>query len=191
MKNIAVFCGSNTGNNPVFKQTAYELGKKLAECNAGLIYGGAKVGLMGAVANGVLENGGRVIGVLPGFLKEKELEHTMLSEIVLVDGMHERKARMYEMSDAAITLPGGFGTLDETFEFLTWAQLALHRKPTGILNVEGYYNKLIDFIKVSVESGFVKPEYRDLFIVEESIDELLQCMAKYTPPLNDKWFVTK
>lgn len=191
MKNIAVFCGSNMGTDPMFKQIAYELGAKLAQANLGLVYGGAKVGLMGAVANGTLDNEGKVVGILPKFLKEKELEHKSLNEFILVDTMHERKAKMYDLSDGVITLPGGFGTLDETFEFLTWAQLTLHKKPTGLLNVNGYFDKLLDFIDVSINCGFVKPEYRSLFIVEDTIDALLDRMKNYVPPLNDKWFVTK
>lgn len=190
MKNIAVFCGSNTGESPVFKQAAYELGSKLAENNIGLVYGGAKVGLMGAVADGVLENGGRAVGVLPNFLKEKELAHSRLSDIILVETMHERKAKMYEMSDGIITMPGGFGTLDETFEFLTWGQLSLHCKPTGLLNIGGYYDKLIEFIDVSIKNGFVKPEYQDLYVVDNDIDNLILQMKNYNPPLNEKWFVT-
>jgi len=190
MKNISVFCGSNTGLSPLFKQAAYELGSKLAQKNIGLVYGGAKVGLMGAVADGAIENGGRAIGVLPNFLKAKELEHAGLSEIMLVETMHERKAKMYELSDGIISLPGGFGTLDETFEFLTWGQLSLHHKPTGLLNIGGYYDKLIEFIEVSISNGFVKPEYRNLFIVDDNIDSLLSRMENYRPPLNEKWFVT-
>lgn len=190
MKNIAVFCGSNTGESPLFKQAAYELGSKLADNNIGLVYGGAKVGLMGAVADGVLENGGRAVGVLPNFLKAKELEHTRLSDIILVETMHERKAKMYEMSDGIITMPGGFGTLDETFEFLTWGQLSLHHKPTGLLNIDGYYDKLIEFIDVSIKNGFVKPEYQDLYVVDNDIDNLILQMKNYNPPLNEKWFVT-
>lgn len=190
MKNIAVFCGSNTGNSPEFKQAAYELGSKLADNNIGLIYGGAKVGLMGAAADGVLDNGGRAVGVLPGFLKAKELEHSRLSDIIIVETMHERKAKMYEMSDGIITLPGGFGTLDETFEFLTWGQLSLHHKPTGLLNIDGYYDKLIEFIDVSIKNGFVKPEYQDLYVVDNDIDNLILQMKNYNPPLNEKWFVT-
>lgn len=190
MKNIAVFCGSNTGVSPIFKQAAHELGSKLAEKNIGLVYGGAKVGLMGAVADSVLENGGRAVGVLPAFLKAKELEHAGLSEILLVETMHERKAKMYELSDAIVSLPGGFGTLDETFEFLTWGQLSLHNKPVGLLNIGGYYDKLIEFIEVAIRSGFVKPEYRKLYFVDEDIDRLLSELESYEPPLNEKWFIT-
>ena len=191
MKNIGVFCGSNSGNCIEFKNYAYQLGQKLAEQNIGLVYGGAKVGLMGTVANGVLENGGRVTGVLPHFLKEKELAHEGLNEIVLVETMHQRKAKMYELSDGIIVLPGGFGTLDEMFEFLTWGQLALHKKPTGLLNTNGYYNHLMSFINTTIENGFVKDEYRKMLLISEDIDDLLEQMKGYVPKTNDKWFVTK
>lgn len=191
MKNIGVFCGSNTGNNPAFKDSAYILGNKLAEQNIGLIYGGAKVGLMGAVADGVLDKHGKATGVLPRFLAEKELAHTHLTEIIIVETMHQRKAKMYELSDGIISLPGGFGTMDEMFEFLTWGQLALHQKPTGILNINGYYNFLMDFVDTTINNGFVKEEYRSMFIVSENIDDLLRRMKEYKPTTNDKWFITK
>ncbi len=191
MKNISVFCGSNSGNSPIFKEYAYQLGNSLAENNIGLVYGGAKVGLMGAVANGTLEKGGYVTGVLPYFLKEKELAHTQLSEIIYVDTMHQRKAMMYELSDGIISLPGGFGTMDEMFEFLTWGQLSLHKKPTGILNINGYYDNLINFIDTTIESGFVKEEHRNILIISDNIEELISKMKSYEPPVNDKWFVTK
>lgn len=191
MKNISVFCGSNSGNNPIFKETAYQLGQKLAENNIGLVYGGAKVGLMGAVANGTLDKGGHAIGVLPHFLKEKELAHNNLNEIILVDTMHERKAKMYDLSDGIISLPGGFGTMDEMFEFLTWAQLSLHKKPTGILNINGYYDNLINFINTAIDNGFVKNEHRNLFIISDTIENLITQMKEYKPIENEKWFVTK
>lgn len=191
MKNISVFCGSNSGNNPIFKELAYQLGEKLAENNIGLVYGGAKVGLMNAVANGTLDKGGHVTGVLPHFLKDKELAHDDLNEIIFVDTMHERKAKMYDLSDGIISLPGGFGTMDEMFEFLTWAQLSLHKKPTGILNINGYYDNLINFINTAIDSGFVKHEHRNLFIISDNIEDLITQMKEYTPIGNEKWFVTK
>lgn len=191
MNNIAVFCGSNTGNNPRFKEAAYQLGYTLAQEQIGLVYGGAKVGLMGAVANGILDKKGKVIGVIPSFLREKELQHDDLSEMIIVDTMHERKAKMYDLSDGIISLPGGFGTMDEMFEFLTWGQLAIHRKPTGLLNIDGYYNSLLDFIETTIEKGFVKEEYRSMLLVSDSVEELLDQMKSYVPSANDKWFVTK
>ena len=191
MKNISVFCGSNSGNDPVFKEMAYQLGEELAKNNIGLVYGGAKVGLMNAVANGTIDRGGYVTGVLPHFLKDKELAHDNLNEIIFVETMHERKAKMYDLSDGIISLPGGFGTMDEMFEFLTWAQLSLHRKPTGILNINGYYNHLIEFMNTTINSGFVKEEHRSLFIISDNIEDLIQQMQAYTPTANEKWFVTK
>lgn len=191
MKNIAVFCGSNTGNNPLFKEVAYNLGSTMASFGLGLVYGGARVGLMGAVANGILDNNGEVIGVIPSFLREKELQHDSLSEMIVVETMHERKAKMYDLSDGIISLPGGFGTMDEMFEFLTWGQLAIHRKPTGLLNIDGYYDSLLDFIDTTIDKGFVKEEYRSMLLVSDSVEELLQQMKDYVPSANDKWFVTK
>lgn len=191
MKNIAVFCGSNTGNNPLFKEAAYNLGSTMATRSLGLIYGGARVGLMGAVANGVLDNNGKVIGVIPSFLREKELQHDSLSEMIVVETMHDRKAKMYDLSDGIISLPGGFGTMDEMFEFLTWGQLAIHRKPTGLLNIDGYYDSLLDFIDTTIDKGFVKEEYRSMLLVSDNVEELLQRMKQYVPSANDKWFVTK
>lgn len=191
MKRITVFCGSNSGNNPSFKTEAYNLGKALAKKNIELVYGGAKVGLMGAIADGTLDNGGRAIGVLPQFLKEKELEHKGLSEIYIVDTMHERKAKMNELCDGIITLPGGFGTLEELFEMLTWAQLALHKKPIGLLNINNYYSPLLDMIETMIASDFLKEEYRNIVLVSNNIEELISKMESYIPPKNDKWFVTK
>jgi len=191
MKRIAVFCGSNSGVNLNFKIQALNLGKKLAESNIELIFGGGKVGLMGAVADGVLQNGGKVTGVLPQFLKRKELEHLDLTEIIIVDNMHERKAKMYDLCDGVIALPGGFGTLDELFEVLTWAQLSLHQKPIAILNINGYYNALIDFIETMIKNEFLKEEYRNLLLISDNIEDLLSKMESYVPLNNDKWFVVK
>jgi len=191
MKRIAVYCGSSTGLKDIFKQEAYKLGATLANKNIGLVYGGAKVGLMGTVADGALSQGGNVIGILPYFLAEKELQHAQLSEIVFVETMHERKAKMSELSDGFIALPGGFGTIEELFEMLTWAQLSLHRKPVGILNTEGYYDSLLQFIKTMNLNGFLKEEYLNLLLVSENIDTLLDKMENYEPIKNEKWFVVK
>jgi len=140
MNAIVVFCGSSPGKEEIYKSKAEQLGQTLAEENITLIYGGASVGLMGAVANGVLKNQGKAIGVIPEFLNTKEVAHTQLSELIQVESMHERKTKMSELCDGVIALPGGFGTLEELFEMLTWAQLGLHQKPIGILNVNGFYN---------------------------------------------------
>lgn len=191
MKRIAVYCGSSSGSDEVFKAKALTLGKALAKNNIELVYGGAKVGLMGAVADGTLNNEGQVIGVLPHFLAEKELEHKSLTEIYLVDTMHERKSKMAELADGFIALPGGFGTMEELFEVLTWAQLSLHKKPVALLNVNGYYDALLQFIKVMNRDGFLKEEYLDLLIVSSDIDDLLMQMKSYVPLKNEKWFVSK
>lgn len=190
MKNIAIYCGSSSGNEKIFIESAYSLGKVLAKKGYSIIYGGACVGLMGAVADGALSQQGKVIGVIPKFLKEKELEHIGLSEIHIVETMHERKALMNELCDGAIALPGGFGTMDELFEMLTWAQLSLHKKAISILNIDGYYNALIELCEKMIEKGFLKKEYSEMLIIDSNIDRLLNKMETYCPPINDKWFIT-
>lgn len=190
MKRITVFCGSNNGSDTIYKDAAHELGKTLAQNDIELIYGGASVGLMGAVANSTIESGGKATGVLPSFLQKRELEHKNLTEIIIVETMHERKAKMNELCDGIIALPGGFGTLEELFEMLTWAQLALHKKPIGLLNIDGYYDTLLTFIDEMIEKKFVKDEYRNLILVSENPSELINKMKSYEAPLNDKWFVT-
>lgn len=186
-----MFCGSSSGNSPEFVKQATLLGEKIAQKGLGVVYGGAHVGLMGAVADGVLSRGGKVIGVIPEFLKKKELEHKNISEIHVVETMHERKALMNKLSDAVIALPGGYGTLEELYEMLTWSQLALHKKPIGILNVDGYYDPLIEMSEKMIENGFLKDEYRKILIVEKNIEDLLDKMDKYVPLKNDKWFEVK
>lgn len=188
---IAVYCASSTGNDPKFKETAYQLGKTFADRKISLVYGGGNVGLMGAIADGVMENEGHTIGVLPYFLAQKELAHKGISEMILVETMHERKAKMGELAEGFIALPGGFGTMEELFEMLTWAQLSLHRKPVAILNVNGFYDHLIEFIERMVESQLLKEEYRTMLIVSNEIEDLLNQIMKYEAPKNDKWFVTK
>lgn len=188
---IAVYCASSTGNDPKFKETAYQLGKTFADKKISLVYGGGNVGLMGAIADGVMENDGHTIGVLPYFLAQKELAHKGISEMILVETMHERKAKMCELAEGFIALPGGFGTMEELFEMLTWAQLSLHRKPVAILNINGFYDHLIEFIERMVESGLLKEEYRTMLIVGNEIEDLLNQIMKYEAPKNDKWFVTK
>lgn len=146
---------------------------------------------MGYVANGALSEGGEVIGVIPEFLKSKELEHTNLTEIHIVETMHQRKALMNEISDGVIALAGGYGTLDELFEMLTWAQLALHKKPIAVLNTNGYYDPLITMSKTMIKNGFLKNEYLDLLLIDANIGSLLKKMEDYIPPANDKWFEVK
>jgi len=187
MKRVSVFCGSSFGTNPLFEENAYQLGQTLAKKGIGLVYGGANVGLMGAVANGVLESNGEAIGVLPHFLQQKEIAHNGLTELILVESMHERKTKMNDLCDGVIALPGGFGTLEEFFEMLTWAQLGLHRKPIAILNVNGFYDALVAFIQNMVNSGFLKEINRDMLIVSNNIDELLLLMQNYKAPEVGKW----
>ncbi|WP_422860414.1 TIGR00730 family Rossman fold protein [Flagellimonas sp. S174] len=190
MNRITVFCGSSLGTEEEFEFQAKELGKKLALEHIELVYGGAKVGLMGAVADGALENSGKVIGVLPNFLKSKEVAHDRLTQLLVVNSMHERKTKMNELCDGVIALPGGFGTLEELFEMLTWGQLGLHKKPIGILNVNGFYDDLIDFLNKMVAKGLLKEVNRKMVLVSENIDELLTKMRAYEAPTVKKW-ITK
>lgn len=187
MKRITVFCGSSYGTEKLFEEQAYTVGKALAKEKIKLVYGGAKVGLMGAVANGALENGGIVIGVLPTFLKRVEIAHEGLSELILVETMHQRKTKMDELSDGTIALPGGFGTLEEFFEMLTWAQLGLHKKPVALLNVNGFFNDLLSFIQTMVDKGFLKQINRDMLLVSDNIEDLLEQMKNYKAPSVQKW----
>ncbi len=155
MQHIAVFCGANTGNDPAILEAAKAAGKAIAERGMGVVYGGGHVGLMGAVADAALHAGGEVLGVIPGFMVEKELAHSGLTELMIVRDMHERKMRMHQRSDAVIALPGGFGTMDELFELLTWRQLGLHAKPIGLLNVNGFYTPLLEQIARMERDGFL------------------------------------
>jgi uncharacterized protein (TIGR00730 family) len=188
LNRVTIFCGSSSGYLPIFEETAYELGKLLAQKNIGVVYGGAKIGLMGAVANGALAAGGEVIGVLPRFLSKKEILHDGLSELIMVDTMHQRKALMDEYSDGAIALPGGFGTLEELFEMLTWSQLGLHGKPIGLLNLNGFYSDLIHLFDKMITNGFLKESNKNLLIVHEEILQLLDLMQDYIPTeTHGKW----
>lgn len=188
INSIAVFCASSKGNNPIYMEQAYDLGKQIAHRRKSVVYGGAHVGLMGAVASGALENGGKVYGVLPNFLKQKELECEGLTEMYVVETMHERKAKMNELSDAIIALPGGFGTMEELFEMMTWGQLALHHKPIGLFNINGFYDSMLIFVNKMIENGFVKDEYRQLYVVDSNIESLLDKLEAFEPMVNDKWF---
>jgi|SRR6218665_187264 len=187
MKRITVFCGSGSGTDKIFEEIAYQLGVTLAKKEIGLVYGGASVGLMGAVANGVLDNGGEVIGILPEFLQKKELAHKGLTELIIVETMHERKKEMDEKCDGVITLPGGFGTMEEFFEMLTWAQLGLHKKPVALLNVNGFYDELLSFLGTMVKKGFLKEVNRKMLIPATTIEELLSKMEQYEAPEVGKW----
>lgn len=187
MKRITVFCGSGLGMDDVFEKQAYLLGQSLAKLKIGLVYGGANIGLMGAVANGVLNNGGEVIGVLPHFLRTKEIAHENLTELILVETMHERKTKMNELCDGVIALPGGFGTLEELFEMLTWAQLGLHKKPIAILNINGFYDTLFILIQTMVDKGFLKKTNQEMLIACNNIDDIITCMNNYIAPDVEKW----
>jgi len=187
MKAITVFCGSAVGSDELFASEAKLLGKQLANQNCTLVYGGAKIGLMGAVANGAMSANGKVIGVIPTFLKKKEVVHEGLSELIEVNTMHERKQQMSDLANGFIALPGGFGTLEELFEILTWAQLNRHQKPVGILNTAGYYDELLAFIHSMVKKKFLRPVNLDLMIVSATVDDLLRQMNKYVPPLLPRW----
>lgn len=190
MKRITVFCGSSFGTDAVYKEQAYLLGKTLALKNIGLVYGGANVGLMGEVANGALENGGEAIGVLPVFLRSKEIAHQGLTELFLVETMHERKTKMNDLCDGVIALPGGFGTLEEFFEMLTWGQLGLHKKPIAILNVDGFYDPLLEMMQTMVSKGLLKEANYKMVLVSDTVDDLLDKMQNYEAPENGKW-ITK
>lgn len=187
MKRVCVFAGSSSGRNPLYARAAQELGAVLASRHIGLVYGGARVGLMGAMADAVLAGGGEVVGVIPDSLVEKEVAHTGLTSLRVVRSMHERKALMAEMADAFVALPGGWGTLDEMFEILTWAQLRLHNKPCGLLNVQGYFDRLLSFLDLTMEQGFVRREYRALLSVADSPTALLDALVAQTPPIVEKW----
>lgn len=187
MKRICVFCGSSTGKSASYRKAAIDLANFLSDNKLGLVYGGAKVGLMKILADTLLEKNGEVIGVMPQLLINKEVAHDGLSHFVVVESMAERKASMLELSDAFIALPGGFGTLDELSEILTYNQLHITDKPMGLLNVDGYFDRLLDFIDHGVEAGFIRPEHRQNLIVSNSIEELMIHMENYRPVEMGKW----
>ncbi|MGB1314583.1 MAG: TIGR00730 family Rossman fold protein [Chitinophagales bacterium] len=187
MKSITVFCGSSIGTEQDFELKAKLLGQTLAKENINLIYGGAKIGLMGAVADAALLEKGRVIGVLPKFLASKEIAHQGISELILVESMHERKTKMNDLCDGFIALPGGFGTLEELFEVLTWSQLGLHKKPIGILNINGFYDDLINLLSQMVEKEFLKDINKQMLLVSNDIDDLIAQMKNYKTPKVEKW----
>jgi len=187
MKSLCVFCGSSHGNSTAFTVAARELGEAIATRGIELIYGGSHVGLMGVIADAALAKGGKVIGVLPRFMSDKELAHTGITKLHLVDTMHERKRLMAELSEGFVALPGGFGTFEEIFEAITWAQLHLHRFPCALLNVDGYYDALEVFLRGSVAKGFVKPEQFESLIVAKSVNELFERFATFRPEESEKW----
>ena len=186
MKKIAVFCGSSAGNDVAFENAAKAVGVYFAENNIELVFGGGKVGLMGIIADSVLAHGGKVTGVIPVFLEVKEIMHPNVTKMFVTDTMHERKKIMYDMSDAIIALPGGFGTLDELFESLTWSQLMLHTKPVGILNVAGFFDPLFEMVQKMVDKGFLKKINRDLMITDTDIEALIKKLRAFEPTSEGK-----
>lgn len=187
MTRICVFCGSSTGLRPAYVNAARAMGQALLRRHLGLVYGGGCVGLMGTIADAVLNGGGEVIGIIPEALVERELAHRDVAQLIVVRSMHERKAKMAELSDAFIAMPGGYGTFEEFCEIITWAQLGLHHKPCGILNVDGYYDSLLMLFDRAVEEGFLKPANRRLVIEQTNPDRLLDLLATSTPPQTEKW----
>jgi uncharacterized protein (TIGR00730 family) len=181
VKRVAVYCGSATPADPVYVESARIVGRSLAERSIGIVYGGGKLGLMGAVADSCLEAGGEVIGVIPTALVNAEVAHRGLTELHVVETMHERKARFTELADGFVNLPGGTGTMDELWEALSWAQLGYHCDPIGLLNIAGYYDKLIDFWEHMGEVGFVRPQHQGLLLVDSDLDGLLDKMADFEP----------
>ena len=187
MKRLAVYCGSNKGAQPEYADAARELGELLAREKIELVYGGGCLGLMGVVANAVLGGGGQVIGVIPEKLVIKEVVHEGLPDLRIVKTMHERKALMAELADGFIALPGGYGTFEEFFEILAWSQLGWHQKPFGLLNIAGFYTRLVNFLDHSLAEGFIRPKHRELVIVESQAEKILQCMRAFQPPSEVKW----
>lgn len=184
---ICVFCGANYGKRPSYRESARRVGEILAERGITLVYGGGNVGLMGALADACLEKGGRVVGVIPRALKEKEIAHQDLSEMHVVGSMHERKAMMADLADAFLTLPGGFGTWDEFCEALTWSQLGLQKKACAFLNVEGYYDALLAMAQRAAEDGFIRPEHCELLLVDTDPERIVERLQDYEVPYVPKW----
>jgi len=182
VKKLSVFCGSSNGASNIYIEGAKTLGKELAKRDIALVYGGASVGIMGAVADSVLDEGGYVIGVMPSFLDNREISHKNLSELIIVDSMHERKAKMADLADGFIALPGGPGTLEEFFEIFTWAQLGLHHKPCGLLNINHYYDPLIALFNHMSEEQFLHEKYRTMALVDNEPKRLLDKFNTYEPP---------
>ena len=192
MRRVCVFCGSSSGTRPEYAEAARRFGAALAEQGLGLVYGGGHVGLMGVLADAVLGAGGEVVGVIPRALVDRELAHGRLTELLVVETMHQRKALMADGSDAFAALPGGFGTADELFEILTWAQLGLHVKPVGLLNVAGFFGPLLEWVDVAVREGFLRAEHRDLLVVAEGPAALLELLRSRRPgPPAPKWLDAK
>jgi uncharacterized protein (TIGR00730 family) len=187
MRRVCVYAGSNHGSDPAYAESARALGTELAARGIGLVYGGGKVGLMGAIADAALAAGGEAIGVMPQALIDREIGHTGLTELKVVDSMHERKALMAELSDAFVALPGGIGTLEELIEIYTWSQLGIHDKACGVLNVRGYYDGLATFLDHAVSEGFLRAQHRAVLSIAEDPADLLDALAAFEPPRVGKW----
>lgn len=187
LTSIAVFCGSSPSNDDRIFRQAYAVGQVLASQKIDIVFGGSKLGLMGQVAQGALDNEGKVIGVIPEFLRTKEVVHNHLTELIVTESMQERKLKMHELSNGIITLPGGFGTFEELFEMLTWAQLGLHRKPIGLLNVNGYYDSLIEMLKTMVKKELLSVDNLDILLVDSDVECLLKKMRAYEPKPVPAW----
>ena len=187
MRNICVFCGSQSGTDLRYRQAAVELGGLLAQRGHGLVYGGGHVGLMGIIADAVLEAGGSVTGVIPRPMTERELAHETVTKLYVVSSMHERKALMASLSDAFIALPGGYGTLEELFEVIAWAQLGIHRKPIGLLNVAGYFDALLSLVEHMIGEGFIKTKHRGLFVTAAQPQALLDTLQHHQMPATRRW----
>jgi uncharacterized protein (TIGR00730 family) len=187
IRSLCVFCGSNPGSDPIYANAARDFGLLLAKSNIALVYGGGHVGLMGIVADAVLAGGGKAIGVIPRMLWDREVGHRNLTELHIVESMHQRKAMMASLSDAFVALPGGLGTLEEIFEVWTWAQLGIHRKPLGFLDANGFYAPLLSFLDRSVDEGFVRAQHRAMAIVDIDPASLLRRLSEYEPPSVEKW----
>jgi uncharacterized protein (TIGR00730 family) len=193
LKQICVFCGSSPGADPEYVRAAQQVGITLARRNLTLVYGGAKVGLMGLMAKAALAAGGQVIGVIPKSLVDMEVACTELTRLEVVGSMHERKSRMAELSDAFLALPGGLGTIEEFFEVLTWGQLGFHQKPCGLLNIRGYYDRMLAFLDVAVDQEFIETAHRQMVLKDTSVDGLLDQFEAYVPPSANKaaWVLEK
>ncbi len=191
MQRVCVFCGSSSGTKQEYAVGARELGLVLAKQNIELVYGGGHVGLMGIIADAALSAGAKAIGVIPRCLADKEIAHQGLTELKIVQTMHERKAMMSELSDGFIAMPGGFGTLEELFEVITWAQLGIHKKPFGLFNIAGYYDKLIEFLDFQVEQGFVPQRHREMIIVSDEAEQLVELLSGFQPVAQEKWMSTR
>jgi len=187
MRRVCVYAGSNPGSDPAYAEGARQLARVLAERGIGLVYGGGRVGLMGVLADTVLAAGGEALGVMPQALIDREIGHPGLTELRVVDSMHERKAQMAELSDAFVAVPGGIGTLDELIEVYTWSQLGIHDKACGVLNVRGYYDHLAAFLDHAVSEGFLRPQHRLVLSVASDPSDLLDRLAAYVPPAVGKW----